>query len=845
MKSGGTRGDDSTAALITPQLELFAERTVSFDESMNGSDAKDEEMNEDYDDYLEEKAPAPAVVTPETPEDGVISAGCSGGTRSLSRNLTSELDEDALPVSRNLVDELDEVAGLEPVYKDFEDSTDDPKSPVTTAQVTEQTSGNRTPANGDTPAENLVLRRCYEVTKASVWGQKTTGEDWTRLHNGGVSNESADRSPYFQDSHMVTPQSTTRAGRPTRATENSGSKRGAKCSTGRVPFRRFQPDDASSDGDDGFTGDDGVQVGEYLWQIHEVTKSKLPNSTPWIEVTTHRPLGQIKALSSRRNKSETSMQWLRANVRSNDRRHDDLHCCDGRRQKDPRDGCICRDRRERDYERRRNDSRSLHRVALVDASVADIVAELQKRDARDPSVGHTNSRQLHYSDSYSEGASDYDSDGSDGLSVGIDPELPSLGHDRSLRIAADDSPGVVRASHSSVALPTDLGATRDSIEPTKDDEHGHSMPNTLTDRAPTTHAASGYAAKASVKSPEISRMSATSSRNMEEGDASNGEGATPTSSPTTCMDPHLPFFRLPYTYTGFVVSFGGSVNGDYGSSSWIVWHLPEWQIVIAASAYLEKTTCDIAEYGGLNNGVIAALQHGAEELVIVGDSKFTIRQSQGVMVDPEDSLATQRSRHNELTTRLRWVKCVPILREYNTAADSLATEALQAKVSKVVLNPSRKAELNDLNRIHEAIYESPSEGPDGQNPASGGSIQILDDDTSHKYKTCADPTRGEPRTILAVTHSQARFNEELVGCADNKSPWSATGESSANHGDHGQDGSAPKSRIEWISRIWPYIERGKWSGDYKDVISETQLSTSNQCTRHGLRLRMVKAGDAA
>ncbi|KAE9274830.1 hypothetical protein PF008_g29490 [Phytophthora fragariae] len=328
MKSGGTRGDDSTAALITPQLELFAERTVSFDESMNGSDAKDGEMNEDYDDYLEEKAPAPAVVTPETLEDAVISAGCSGGTRSLSRSLTSELDEDALPVSRNLVDELNEVAGLEPVYEDFEDSTDDPKSPVTTAQVTEQTSGNRPPANGDTPAENLVLRRCYEVTKASVWGQKTNGEDWNRLQNGGVSNESADRSPYFQDSYMVTPQSTTQAGRLARATENSGSKRGAKCSTGRVPFRRFQPDDASSDGDDGFTGDDGVQVGEYLWQIQEVTKSKLPNSTPWIEVATHRPLGQIKALSCRRNKSETSMQWLRAYVRSNDRRHDDLHCCD-------------------------------------------------------------------------------------------------------------------------------------------------------------------------------------------------------------------------------------------------------------------------------------------------------------------------------------------------------------------------------------------------------------------------------------------------------------------------------------------------------------------------------------
>ncbi|KAE8900396.1 hypothetical protein PF003_g15384 [Phytophthora fragariae] len=371
MKSGGTRGDDSTAALITPQLESIAERTVSFDESMNGSDAKDEEMNEDYDDYLEEKAPAPAVVTPETPEDAVMSTGRSGGTRSLSRSLASELDEDAPPVSRNLVDELDDVAGLEPAYEDFEDfenSTEDPKSPVTTAQVTEQTSGNRPPINGDTPAANKVLGRCYEVMKASEWGQifepklirqavwadlsyelehpvtsttieqvakdtvlffkalglkttlqpspstlesflpseagaelwkwkkklrtafgttgfnwgnqqltrvtsavvdpariplpqtpkKTDREDSSRQSNGGVFSKYAERSPYFQDSHMVTPQSTARVERTPRATENSRSIGGTKRSTGRVPFRRFQADDDSSDGDEEFTGDGGA-----------------------------------------------------------------------------------------------------------------------------------------------------------------------------------------------------------------------------------------------------------------------------------------------------------------------------------------------------------------------------------------------------------------------------------------------------------------------------------------------------------------------------------------------------------------------------------------------------------
>ncbi|EGZ25307.1 hypothetical protein PHYSODRAFT_326342 [Phytophthora sojae] len=96
MKSGGTRGDDSTAVLITPQPDPIAE-------------SNDEEMDEEYDDYLEEKAPAPAVVTPETPEDAVMSAVRSGGSRSLTRSLASEVEDDAPPVTRNLADEPDDM----------------------------------------------------------------------------------------------------------------------------------------------------------------------------------------------------------------------------------------------------------------------------------------------------------------------------------------------------------------------------------------------------------------------------------------------------------------------------------------------------------------------------------------------------------------------------------------------------------------------------------------------------------------------------------------------------------------------------------------------------------------
>ncbi|GMF36156.1 unnamed protein product [Phytophthora lilii] len=352
-------------------------------DSADGSDAKDE--MEDYED-LEEKAPALAVVTPDTPEDAILSAGRSGGSRSLSRNLA---------------DELEEVAGPEPAYDDYDSDAEDPKSPVTMAQPTKQAFGYRPPLNGDTPAANKVLARCYEEMKASEWIQPfepTTIRQavWADLSNelawpvastsmdqswapaeagaelwkwkkrlrgafgatafnmgrrpathstGEISDPSnvplpktptkstddlrgrkdptavfsatGERSPYFQDSHMVTPKSANRTERVRAAADNSADTRRMNKGSGRSSRRRFQLSDDSFDDDDDsykFTGDGGAQMKEYLRQIREVTEMESQNVTPRIAVATHRPLGQIKAFSGLRNKSENSMQWLRAFV---------------------------------------------------------------------------------------------------------------------------------------------------------------------------------------------------------------------------------------------------------------------------------------------------------------------------------------------------------------------------------------------------------------------------------------------------------------------------------------------------------------------------------------------------
>ncbi|KAG2762008.1 hypothetical protein PC116_g21196 [Phytophthora cactorum] len=108
----------------------------------------------------------------------------------------------------------------------------------------------------------------------------------------------------------------------------------------------------------------------------------------------------------------------------------------------------------------------------------------------------------------------------------------------------------------------------------------------------------------------------------------------------------------------------------------------------------------------MNNGVKAAIVHGAEDVFFAGDSMVAIQQSLGVFACRKESLLSLLNIYKKLTVKLRLVKYLHVVREYNADADSLATEALESKVSRVVLDESRQSELMTLNRIQEMIYES-------------------------------------------------------------------------------------------------------------------------------------------
>ncbi|OWY91028.1 hypothetical protein PHMEG_00040563 [Phytophthora megakarya] len=118
----------------------------------------------------------------------------------------------------------------------------------------------------------------------------------------------------MHDSHMVAPRSASRQDRVVKENEALRPTPNTYKGPTQQPDRRYDlNEDSSDDGKDLLDVDnlEGDLTEEWARQIRELSAKEEKNSTPRIEITTHLPLGDIKAFSGYRNKSEKSMQWLR------------------------------------------------------------------------------------------------------------------------------------------------------------------------------------------------------------------------------------------------------------------------------------------------------------------------------------------------------------------------------------------------------------------------------------------------------------------------------------------------------------------------------------------------------
>ncbi|GMG17444.1 unnamed protein product [Phytophthora fragariaefolia] len=156
-------------------------------------------------------------------------------------------------------------------------------------------------------------------------------------------------------------------------------------------------------------------------------------------------------------------------------------------------------------------------------------------------------------------------------------------------------------------------------------------------------------------------------------------------------------------WKGKVLSYDASVtvDGAYGSCSWILWSLPDWSIVIAASAYLPSVTLGVAKSVAVSNGLVAARKLGVTNLIIAGSSH----------IDNPDSANGYKAKQlpaefafgSTGITNLNFVRYIHVARQYNSAAQAMVMEALDNMAGRVVLSGKRKAELKLLNRIPEVL----------------------------------------------------------------------------------------------------------------------------------------------
>ncbi|GMF22477.1 unnamed protein product [Phytophthora fragariaefolia] len=428
------------------RLSSISERSVRFDESVGGiSEANDEEVNEYEDSEADGYDFGDAL---DASDEASVSAGRCGAPR---------------PITRNLAGEFDEVAKPEPARDDSgSDNKASGKKP-TAESVIRKLPGNRPPMNSSTPAANRVIGRILDHMMES--------SDWIRRDNDGVFGVKTEGAPYFKDSPMVTPRSSNRAGRLARDTGASNAQRRAARATSGRSRQRFVPRDDSSDDDsdddDYYRKEDAEYddpSNELARQVREVCEMERLNSTPRLDLATHRPLAQIKAFSGLQKGGRESKEHVNRFLEScgdrglerrlchlrvgdiheledfiNDilkseergatretsaylsRGRDRSHGRDERRAETPRDG-YRRDHHDRygvGYDRRMDDSRHTPRISLAEASLSEMKAELRVRESKYGRSERSKSRDMRRSlkDSSSEDAegrlADEDQSGSD------------------------------------------------------------------------------------------------------------------------------------------------------------------------------------------------------------------------------------------------------------------------------------------------------------------------------------------------------------------------------------------------------------------------------------------------
>ncbi|KAE9292362.1 hypothetical protein PR003_g24777, partial [Phytophthora rubi] len=159
-----------------------------------------------------------------------------------------------------------------------------------------------------------------------------------------------------------------------------------------------------------------------------------------------------------------------------------------------------------------------------------------------------------------------------------------------------------------------------------------------------------------------------------------------------------------------VASFDGSarVKRGGGAFSAILWRLPEWAVVKAASGWKADMTDNEEEYSGLLLCFDLLEDQDRTRLVICGDSNLVMRQMKGEIDCKAPALTLLRQKAlRQLGT---WLvhDLLHVKRAWNASADSLASAALQREAG-VIVQGQDCDDLVMLNRLSEILTATAEE----------------------------------------------------------------------------------------------------------------------------------------
>ncbi|POM75570.1 LOW QUALITY PROTEIN: Hypothetical protein PHPALM_7315 [Phytophthora palmivora] len=163
-------------------------------------------------------------------------------------------------------------------------------------------------------------------------------------------------------------------------------------------------------------------------------------------------------------------------------------------------------------------------------------------------------------------------------------------------------------------------------------------------------------------------------------------------------------------FKGYVLSFDGAAKTStrQGSCGCIIGELPGWYIVSAQGFPLENVTVNNAEYHGLLKGLILVSERSISEIVVVGDSRIMIQQSQGLI---NCNLPISNDDYPTLKEKFKSIQLVHVKRNYNQAADYLTSKTLALGEAWTISDPAELMHLEQVSMIPERSDGDPVKEP--------------------------------------------------------------------------------------------------------------------------------------